>query len=547
MKTILTLILLCCLTAQAQFSPVKDPRGFVGGYFKGKDCVFTNVSFNLANGTTYGVFDQYGGFIFLDYAGNQRFVWDPSSDDWSFISTNGTVKIEVDHNNKLTLNAPVLSGALTGNISGATNASPDIATNNASATDGMALVKRGNNLSLETVAGGSATNAIANVNGTGTNTTIKGLVMSTASGGATVNVDNYSGTDFHFGNLSFSNISSGVYMLAPFASSLLQYRFGDTSNVLASAGSSLNGVGLTNGSVTVPGDLSVAGTMNLGTANVTNLYSVATGNTNRVTIWGPNGNATNVSLVNLTLDTGVFPATLTASTGSGSTGSNIVDNGYAAEARNINISTNLTVTSTNLGTTITLRSISTNASLAAVGAQQVSPATMWFGNGWMTTPSASTNVGMGVYLLPVQGAATPTAALHFLQKIGGAAIGSVGNIDNSGTLNLSGAMLASSVVQGTAFRGTGSTANFTVGHSLCALITVQGTNTSFSGFIAATNGYSLIDSGTFPTSSIPVGNASFTNAQWIMYKGFPHIVATNRATTTGWMESTNALWWPFTP
>jgi hypothetical protein len=89
----------------------------------------------------------------------------------------------------------------------------------------------------------------------------------------------------------------------------------DTTNVLASAGSSLNGVGITNGSAAIPGDLSVAGTMNLGIANVTNLYSTATGNTNRVTIWGPSGNATNVSLVNMTLDTGVFPATLTASAG----------------------------------------------------------------------------------------------------------------------------------------------------------------------------------------------------------------------------------------
>lgn len=91
---------------------------------------------------------------------------------------------------------------------------------------------------------------IATSSGTGTNTTIKGLVMSTLSGSATVNVDNYSGTDFHFGNLSFSNISSGVYMIAPFASAFLQYRFGDTSNVLASAGSGINGIGLTNGVLT---------------------------------------------------------------------------------------------------------------------------------------------------------------------------------------------------------------------------------------------------------------------------------------------------------
>lgn len=38
-----------------------------------------------------------------------------------------------------------------------TNASPALATNSATATDGQALVKRGNNLSLETVSGGSST------------------------------------------------------------------------------------------------------------------------------------------------------------------------------------------------------------------------------------------------------------------------------------------------------------------------------------------------------------------------------------------------------
>ena len=47
---------------------------------------------------------------------------------------------------------------LTANLANATNASPALATNSATATDGQVLVKRGNNLRLETVSGGSTTN-----------------------------------------------------------------------------------------------------------------------------------------------------------------------------------------------------------------------------------------------------------------------------------------------------------------------------------------------------------------------------------------------------
>lgn len=67
--------------------------------------------------------------------------------------------------------------------------------------------------------------------------------------------------------------------------------------------------------------------------------------------------------------------------------------------------------------------------------------------------------------------------------------------------------------------------------------------------VTATNGFIRIDTSTFPTSSIPVGSASVTNTIDIVYKGFPRTVATNRATTQGWMywRTTDETWQTFTP
>lgn len=48
-----------------------------------------------------------------------------------------------------------VTGIMWGNSAGLTNGSPGLATNSATATDGMALVKRGNNLKLETIGAGA--------------------------------------------------------------------------------------------------------------------------------------------------------------------------------------------------------------------------------------------------------------------------------------------------------------------------------------------------------------------------------------------------------
>lgn len=61
-----------------------------------------------------------------------------------------------------------------------------------------------------------------------------------------------------------------------------------------------------------------------------------------------------------------------------------------------------------------------NNTAAAAGAQQISPILRWEGNGWKTNATAASQVvGMKAYLLPVQGAAAPTATLKFLADING--------------------------------------------------------------------------------------------------------------------------------
>lgn len=74
------------------------------------------------------------------------------------------------------------------------------------------------------------------------------------------------------------------------------------------------------------------------------------------------------------------------------------------------------------GTTITPIVWLTNSTAAALGAQQVSPALMFGGQGWRSGTSATMPVQMGMYVLPVQGsAANPTAQLQLFQSIAGGA------------------------------------------------------------------------------------------------------------------------------
>ena len=87
-------------------------------------------------------------------------------------------------------------------------------------------------------------------------------------------------------------------------------------------------------------------------------------------------------------------------------------------------SSKLDITTNSLGTTQTTSSglALVNTTAAAAGAQQISPAVRWTGQGWKTNATAaSQSVTFDSYVLPIQGAAAPTGALIFRSSINGGA------------------------------------------------------------------------------------------------------------------------------
>ncbi len=99
----------------------------------------------------------------------------------------------------------------------------------------------------------------------------------------------------------------------------------------------------------------------------------------------------------------------------------------------------------------------TNTSPAASGSQSVSPTFSWTGQGWATTPVASRPVVWRTYVVPVQGAANPTATLTFDSSINGGPFGKsiqfgsgAGSIAllSGGTISFNGALDASPLIYG---------------------------------------------------------------------------------------------------
>jgi hypothetical protein len=85
-----------------------------------------------------------------------------------------------------------------------------------------------------------------------------------------------------------------------------------------------------------------------------------------------------------------------------------------------------------------------NTTLAAAGAQQISPSLVFEGQGWKTNATAgSASVKFGMWVLPVQGAAAPNAQWHLQQSIAGGAYTSALFYDTSnGFLTSTGGFVA---------------------------------------------------------------------------------------------------------
>lgn len=116
----------------------------------GGNNIFTNASL-------LGTVSFFSDLQFADFGGNAQFQYPLTGDSAvTFDQTTETMvidnKFRVDGTSLFS--SPMTNNAgIYGNAVGLTNASPNIATNGATASDGQAIVKRGNNLSLETIAG----------------------------------------------------------------------------------------------------------------------------------------------------------------------------------------------------------------------------------------------------------------------------------------------------------------------------------------------------------------------------------------------------------
>lgn len=95
----------------------------------------------------------------------------------------------------------------------------------------------------------------------------------------------------------------------------------------------------------------------------------------------------------------------------------------------------ITQTKTAIGVTSTDGVVLQNTTAAAAGAQQMSPRLRLAGRGWKTDATAASQaVEANIELLPVQGAAAPTANLNFNYAVNGGAFATIMTLSSAGNL-----------------------------------------------------------------------------------------------------------------
>lgn len=118
--------------------------------------------------------------------------------------------------------------------------------------------------------------------------------------------------------------------------------------------------------------------------------------------------------------------------------------------------TGLISTVAGIGTTSTTGFQLINTTDAAAGAQQKSPRSCWDGEGWKTDATAASQpVSFCVDVLPIQGAAAPTAQMLFQYSVNGGAYSTVATISSTGSLTMPVTVLGANVAAtATMFMGT---------------------------------------------------------------------------------------------
>ncbi len=104
----------------------------------------------------------------------------------------------------------------------------------------------------------------------------------------------------------------------------------------------------------------------------------------------------------------------------------------------------LTIDSAGLGTFSGAAFSLVNSTAASAGVQSASPSIVWTGQGWKTSTTAgSQTVDFRAFVLPVQGAAAPTAAWQLQQQVSGSGFANAAAIQNDGRLTLTGSINSS--------------------------------------------------------------------------------------------------------
>lgn len=98
----------------------------------------------------------------------------------------------------------------------------------------------------------------------------------------------------------------------------------------------------------------------------------------------------------------------------------------------------------------------TNTTAAALGAQQISPAIRWTGQGWKTNATAaSQGVEYRAYVLPVEGTTAPTGSWIMQGSINGGAYSNLLTLDSAGALFATASINSPVISAGTQLKATG--------------------------------------------------------------------------------------------
>lgn len=197
----------------------------------------------------------------------------------------------------------------------------------------------------------------------------------------------------------------------------------------------------------------------------------------------------------------------------------------------------ITQSLTGIGTTPTVSFMATDIDVATSGNQKISGGYYTHSSGFKTTGSAAVDVYNGMYVLPVQGAANPTALWHLGFGIGTTTLTDAMTVDAAGNTNIGNGAL-------TAFGSSTLTTITSSAITLNGKFNSSGSNVYFNGFNGSeNNSNSVYQIGTAGVTSFKggwtaAGGATMSTAA---ENGFNWIFGSGNAITTASSGATNII------